>query len=107
MALAQRHFTAAETDILHSLPEAERLQAFYALWTAKEAVLKAAGVGISYGLDQGRHGLARVGLGRQSICGCVGAGCGLAAPSPGAARTADWPYCMAWSGTIDSFDENG
>ncbi len=55
LALAQRHFTAAETDILHSLPEAERLQAFYALWTAKEAVLKAAGVGISYGL-------ARVGM---------------------------------------------
>lgn len=50
LALAQRYFTATETDALRSLPEAERLRAFYALWTAKEAVLKAAGVGIGYGL---------------------------------------------------------
>ena len=48
--LAQRFFTAAETSVLRGLPEEERLHAFYALWTAKEAVLKAAGVGIGYGL---------------------------------------------------------
>ncbi len=50
LAMAQRFFTAAEADALHSLAEEERLRAFYSLWTAKEAVLKAAGVGIGFGL---------------------------------------------------------
>jgi 4'-phosphopantetheinyl transferase len=50
LALAQRFFTSTEANALHNLPETERLRAFYALWTAKEAVLKAAGVGIGYGL---------------------------------------------------------
>ena len=52
LALAQRFFTPIETETLRNLPEEHRLHAFYALWTAKEAVLKAAGVGIGYGLAQ-------------------------------------------------------
>ena len=50
MALAQRHFSAGEVAALWACPEPERLHMFYALWTAKEAVLKAAGVGIAHGL---------------------------------------------------------
>ena len=50
MALAQRYFSASEVATLCECPEPERLRMFYALWTAKEAVLKAAGVGIAHGL---------------------------------------------------------
>lgn len=50
MALAQRYFSAGEVATLWECPETERLRMFYALWTAKEAVLKAAGVGIAHGL---------------------------------------------------------
>ena len=50
MALAQRYFCASEVSALCECPEPERLRMFYALWTAKEAVLKAAGVGIAHGL---------------------------------------------------------
>lgn len=57
LALADRYFTRDEADDLRHCPAALQLQAFYALWTSKEAVLKAAGVGISHGLD--RVGLRR------------------------------------------------
>jgi len=50
--LARRFFSAAEADALDALPAAERLPAFLRLWTCKEAVLKAIGEGISFGLDR-------------------------------------------------------
>ncbi len=56
LQLARRHFTAAEYATLRSLPAPRRLPAFYRLWTAKEAVLKAHGAGLAYGL--GRVGMA-------------------------------------------------
>ena len=52
MDLARRFFHADETAALLALPEAERSAAFFELWTAKEAVLKASGRGISFGLDR-------------------------------------------------------
>ena len=52
MDLARRFFHADETAALLALPEAERHAAFFELWTAKEAVLKASGHGISFGLDR-------------------------------------------------------
>jgi 4'-phosphopantetheinyl transferase len=50
--LARRFFAREEIDALHTLPEAERLKAFYHCWTRKEAVLKAVGAGLSIPLDQ-------------------------------------------------------
>jgi 4'-phosphopantetheinyl transferase len=50
--LARRFFAAREADALDALTEDERAIAFLRLWTCKEAVLKALGAGISFGLDR-------------------------------------------------------
>lgn len=50
--VAQRYFAPAEAAALHALPEALRRVAFLRLWTGKEAVLKALGHGLSFGLDR-------------------------------------------------------
>jgi len=96
--VAQRFFCASEADALAALPEADRQAAFLRLWTHKEAVLKAIGGGLSFGLarlefslgeDGGVHGL-------RDIAGEAGA-------------AADWrlhPFaigdhlvgCLAWHG---------
>jgi len=52
LALAERFFTRSEAIQLQAWPEAAREMAFTRLWCAKEAVLKAHGHGISYGLDR-------------------------------------------------------
>ena len=44
--LAKRFFSPAEQAALHECPEAERARAFFACWTRKEAVIKAAGGGL-------------------------------------------------------------
>lgn len=50
MALAQRFFTADEAALLAAWPAETREAAFVRLWCAKEAVLKAHGHGLSFGL---------------------------------------------------------
>jgi 4'-phosphopantetheinyl transferase len=50
--IAERYFSADETRMLRALPVAERGAAFLELWTAKEAVLKALGRGIAFGLHR-------------------------------------------------------
>lgn len=50
--LARRFFSKHEADALAALPESRRATAFLRLWTCKEAVLKALGAGISFGLDR-------------------------------------------------------
>ncbi|MBB3226617.1 4'-phosphopantetheinyl transferase [Luteibacter sp. Sphag1AF] len=52
LALAERFFSADEFVLLSARDEPERLDGFLALWTAKEAVLKANGGGLSYGLHR-------------------------------------------------------
>lgn len=52
LQLAQRYFTADEMAALAALPVDDRQQAFYRLWTAKEAVLKALGRGLAFGLER-------------------------------------------------------
>lgn len=50
--IAERNFTEKEYTTLRTLPEGERLEAFYLCWTRKEAFIKAIGEGISYPLQQ-------------------------------------------------------
>lgn len=50
--IARRFFAAAEADALERLDAASRRDAFLRLWTAKEAVLKALGEGLQFGLDR-------------------------------------------------------
>lgn len=52
LEIAQRYFTGEESDALAALPIEQRHAAFLELWTAKEAVLKAVGRGIAFGLDR-------------------------------------------------------
>ena len=74
VALARRWFAPAEVHWLCGLPEAERTTGFLLLWTAKEAVGKAAGLGLRDG------GLRRV----MPVPDRAGAGL---RPVPGAADT--------------------
>ncbi|MEO8459185.1 MAG: 4'-phosphopantetheinyl transferase superfamily protein [Dokdonella sp.] len=50
--IARRYFTASESRALAQVGDGERANAFLSLWTCKEAVLKAIGSGISFGLDR-------------------------------------------------------
>lgn len=52
LAIAQRYFSPDETAALEALQEEQRDRAFLELWTAKEAVLKALGRGLAFGLDR-------------------------------------------------------
>jgi 4'-phosphopantetheinyl transferase len=52
LELATRFFAPDETAMLAALPEERLLNSFLRLWTAKEAVLKANGGGLSYGLHR-------------------------------------------------------
>ena len=52
LAIARRFFTAEEADELETLATAARSAAFLELWTAREAVLKALGRGLAFGLDR-------------------------------------------------------
>lgn len=52
LAIARRYFSADEAAWLASLVPVQRTEAFLALWTAKEAVLKALGRGLAFGLHR-------------------------------------------------------
>ena len=49
---ARRFFTPAECELIHSLSIQEKQDAFFRLWTCKEAYLKANGSGLAIPLDQ-------------------------------------------------------
>jgi 4'-phosphopantetheinyl transferase len=63
LRLARSQFSPRERTLLDSLPEAQRDDAFLAIWTRKEAVVKAFGLGLSVPLDSfdvcGAHALDR------------------------------------------------
>lgn len=52
LALARRFFAPWETALLERLPPEERVGAFFAIWTLKEAYVKARGLGLSVPLGQ-------------------------------------------------------
>lgn len=52
LEIAQRFFTADETAALAAQPADNLARSFLGLWSAKEAVLKAIGRGIAFGLDR-------------------------------------------------------
>jgi len=52
LELARRFFAEREHAALQQLPPIDRNDAFLRLWTAKEAVLKAHGRGLAYGLER-------------------------------------------------------
>lgn len=52
LAIARRFFTAGEADWLGTLDDEAQRTAFLELWTAREAVLKALGRGLAFGLDR-------------------------------------------------------
>jgi len=52
LQIARRFFSTDETAALAALPATVRDAAFLDLWTAKEAVLKALGRGLAFGLDR-------------------------------------------------------
>lgn len=60
--LARRFFAAEEADALERVPEPDRLAAFLRVWTCKEAVLKAIGAGLSFGLDRVVFALGDTGM---------------------------------------------
>jgi 4'-phosphopantetheinyl transferase len=49
--IAARYFAAEERTRLQSLPQGDRLRAFFCYWSRKEAVLKAVGAGLTNDLD--------------------------------------------------------
>jgi 4'-phosphopantetheinyl transferase len=51
LALAERYFFGSEYSAILHAPEAERAATFFHFWTAKEAVIKAQGTGLSAPLD--------------------------------------------------------
>jgi 4'-phosphopantetheinyl transferase len=94
--LARRFFAPAEADALEALPAGIRLPAFLRLWTCKEAVLKALGEGISFGLERVAFALDAGGtpLGLAALAGEVGAPSdwhlALLEPAPGFLGAVAW-----------------
>lgn len=62
-SIAARFFHPEEADLLARYDEGAKTQAFYQLWTAKEALLKGVGGGLTLPLNQCAFSLDRVPLG--------------------------------------------
>jgi 4'-phosphopantetheinyl transferase len=54
LAISRHYFFGAERDSIEAAPEQERDNTFFRYWVAKEAVLKAQGIGLGFPLDRFR-----------------------------------------------------
>jgi 4'-phosphopantetheinyl transferase len=52
LEMAQRFFAPSESAALRGLPAGQAEEAFFRVWTRKEAFLKATGFGLSHGLER-------------------------------------------------------
>jgi 4'-phosphopantetheinyl transferase len=52
LAIARRYFAAAECAAIEAAPAAALAQVFFRYWVAKEAVLKGAGIGLRFPIDE-------------------------------------------------------
>ena len=83
-ALVSRHFSPAERAWWESTVEADSMSAFLRIWTRKEAVLKASGVGLVNDLRSVETVLPGLGLGRWGVVdGSVPAGYAAAVSAEG------------------------
>lgn len=94
LEIAQRYFTPDEASALAALPLDERHAAFLELWTAKEAVLKALGRGIAFGLHRLSIGSGDSGFGLRELEGEQISDWQLERLSPGTSLIA----ALAWRG---------
>lgn len=96
--IARRFFDVGEAETLAALDPALRDHAFIGLWCAKEAVLKAVGEGLSFGLS------------RLAFTHVAGADWTLTCVDPALGGTQDWRMsgfdpapgyrgCLAWQGS--------
>jgi 4'-phosphopantetheinyl transferase len=96
--IARRYFSTAEADAIEALAPERKLAAFLRLWTCKEAVLKALGEGISFGLDRVAFALDATGTPERVSAVAAGAGTPaewrLARVDP----TPDYLGALAWRG---------
>lgn len=74
LELARRYFTDAESSALAALPADRLVPAFLNLWSAKEAMLKAIGRGIAFGLDRVGFELDASGVVRKLVSAADEAG---------------------------------
>lgn len=94
LGLARRFFAPEEAAWLAALEEERRQCAFLRLWTAKEALLKAHGRGLAFGLHRVRIGLGHDTMSLESFDGEDPAAWQLHAVDAGMAGTAS----LAWRG---------
>lgn len=94
LELARRFFAEREHAALQQLPSTGRNDAFLRLWTAKEAVLKAHGRGLAYGLERVEFAVDDVAVRPLRFRGEVGEPdqwqCMALAPDPAVVGTLAW-----------------
>jgi len=63
-SIAKSYFSHAESSVLAGLPETDRREAFFALWTQKEAMVKGFGIGLAANLSRVEFDLDPFGIPR-------------------------------------------
>lgn len=108
LALARRFFAADEAAALAALDGAARDHAFLALWCAKEALLKASGDGLSFGLARLRFAYAEPGWRLDRLDPALGAVADW--QLTGFAAASGYHAALAWRGgprTLHAYTDEG